>query len=75
MKSRFFLATKWTNKDIDMGRLSDRIIVIEILVEGIVVSVISVFIPQSGSGDNTEWHLYDSLISVAVKFKDSKLLL
>ena len=41
-----FLAKKLVDKDIDMSRASDRMIVIKILVQGIIMSVTSVYTPK-----------------------------
>ena len=40
-----FLVNKWVEKVIDISRESDRVIVIKILVQGVIISLISVYPP------------------------------
>ena len=58
------LAEKWVDKDIDMIRVSDRMIVIKWLVQGIIISVISVYTPKWGLNNCLKDHFYDNPSSV-----------
>ena len=40
-----FLVNKWVEKVIDISRVSDRVIVIKMLVQGVIISLISVYPP------------------------------
>ena len=43
-----FLAKKWVNKVNDISRVSDRMVVIKVLVQGNIISTISFYAPQCG---------------------------
>ena len=45
-----------------------------LLVQGINISVISVYLPQYGFDDNQKDHFYESLIYGASKFGDKKVV-
>ena len=55
------MATKWIDKVIDISRVSDRAINIEILIQGIIISVISAYPPQCGLDDSQKYDFYDTL--------------
>ena len=42
------MAKKWVDKFTNRSKLSDRMVVIKVLVQWIVISVISVYAPQCG---------------------------
>ena len=54
------------DKVIDTSRVSDGMVVIKVLLQGIIISVISVYTPQCGLDDSRKDD-YDSLISVITK--------
>ena len=54
------------DKVIDTSRVSDRMIVIKVLLQEIIISVISVYTPQCGL-DDSQKDDYGSLISVITK--------
>ena len=58
------LAEKWVDKDIDMIRVSDGMIVIKWLVQGIIISVISVYTPKCDLNNCLKDHFYDNPSSV-----------
>ena len=60
------MAKRWVDKVIDTSRVSDRMVVIKVLLQGIIISVISVYTPQCGL-DDSQKDDYDSLISVITK--------
>ena len=41
-----FLAKSWVDKIIDISKVSDRMIVIKLLVQGIIISVTSFYAPE-----------------------------
>ena len=43
-----FLVKKWVDKVIDISRVSDRMIDINVLFQGTIISVISTYAPQCG---------------------------
>lgn len=57
-----------------VSRVSNRMILIKILVKAIFVSVISVYTPECCLDDIQKDHLYDPLISDATKMRKRKLL-
>ena len=55
---------EWVDRVIDIRRVSDRIIVIQVLVQGIIISVFSVYVSQCRLDDNQKDDFYYSLIIV-----------
>ena len=55
-------------KVIDVSRVSEKMIVIKVLVQGIIVSVISVYTPQCGFDDSQKDNFYGNLMSFTSKF-------
>lgn len=69
------LAEKWVDKDTDMIRVSDRMIVIKWLVQGIIISVISVYAQQCGLDNSRKDDFYDTLINIARKFEEKEIVI
>ena len=65
-KVGIFLAEKWTYKVIDICRVSDKMFIIKILVQGI--TVISVYAPQCSLDESQKGYFYDCLASAASMF-------
>ena len=61
-----FLAKKRVDKVINISRVCDRTIVIKVLVQGSIISVISVYASQCGFDDCQRDNFYDSLINVDI---------
>ena len=55
------LAEKWVDKVYDIKRVSDRIMLIKLLVGESVITVLSVYAPQTGLDQSTKDAFYDSL--------------
>ena len=65
-----FLAKKWVDKVINISRVSDRMIVNKVFVQGIIFSLISdltVYAPQCGLYYSQKDDFFDSLINVVRK--------
>ena len=61
---RIFLSKKWVEKVIDVTRVSDRMIAIKVLVQGMIL-LISVYAPQCSLDDSQkEDSFYDNLMNV-----------
>lgn len=52
MRVRGFLAEEWINKDIDICRVSDKMIVVNVFVQDITVSVFAVHASLYGLDDH-----------------------
>ena len=59
-----FLAEKWIQKVFEVKRVSDRIILIKLVVGLRVLNVLSIYAPQSGLSDNDKDNFYDQLRAV-----------
>ena len=57
------LAEKWVNKVYDIKRVPDRIMLIKLLLEEAVLTVLSVYAPQTGLEESTKDAFYDSKLS------------
>ena len=58
-----------------IGRVSDRIIVVKLMLDSNIVTFVSVYAPQSGLEASEKDHFYDSLIDVASKFEENELVI
>ena len=56
-----FLSKKWVDKAINISKISDRMIAIKTLAQGIIISVISVYAPQGGLHDRQKDNFCDTL--------------
>ena len=61
-------------KVIDTSRVSDRMIVVMLLVQRTIVSVILVYVPKSGLCDSQKDEFYDSLINVVRKSGEKEIV-
>ena len=67
------MANKWVDKIIDISRVTDRMVAIKVLAQGIISSVISVFAPHCSLDDSREDGFYDSFISVVKRLREKKI--
>ena len=63
-----FLAKKWVDKVTDVSRVSGRMVVVKVLVQGIIIPVISVYALHCGLDHSKKDNLIDSLIDFVRKF-------
>ena len=70
-----FLAEKWIQKVFEVKRVSDRIILIKLVVGLRVLNVLSIYAPQSGLSDNDKDNFYDQLRAVTAEIPASEILL
>ena len=69
------LATALLDKVIGINRVSDRMIVIKILVMDIIISVISVYVPQCSLDDSEKDDFYDdSLINIVRQLGEKEIV-
>ena len=61
------LAEKWVDKVYDIKRVSDRIMLIKLLVGEAVLTVLSVYAPQTGLEESTKDAFYDSLFILKIE--------
>ena len=69
------LAEKWVDKVYDIKRVSDRIMLIKLLVGEVVLTVLSVYAPQTGLGESTKDAFYDSLQTVISELPDKEIVI
>ena len=69
------LAEKWVDKVHDIKRMSDRIILIKLLVENALLTVLYVYAPQTGLEESTKDAVYDCLQTVISKLPDKEIVI
>ena len=69
------LAEKWVDKVYDIKRVSDRIMLIKLLVGEAVLTVLSVYAPQTGLEESTMDAFYDSLQTVISELPDKEIVI
>ena len=69
------LAEKWVDKVYDIKRVSDRIMLIKLLVGEVVLTVLSVYAPQTGLEESTKDAFYDSLQTVISELPDNEIVI
>ena len=69
------LAEKWVDKVYDIKRVSDRIMLIKLLVGEVVLMVLSVYAPQTGLEESTKDAFYDSLQTVISELPDKEIVI
>ena len=69
------LAEKWVDKVYDIKRVSDRIMLIKLLVGEAVLTVLSVYAPQTGLEESTKDAFYDSLQTVISELPDKETVI
>ena len=57
-----FVAEEWIEKVFEVQRISDRIILVKLIVCQHVVNFLSVYTPQSGSSDEVKELFFDSCV-------------
>ena len=70
----FLLAEKWVENVLEINRVSDRVCVIKINVGVSILTVVSVYAPQSGLDERTKDAFYDLLQCTVSKAADSECL-
>ena len=68
------MAKKCVNKVTDACRVSNRMIVIKVFIQGIIISVISVYASQCGLDDSEKDDFYVSLINVFRKLEEKGIV-
>ena len=69
------LAEKWVDKVYDMKRVSDRIMLIKLLVGEAVLMILSIYAPQTGLEESTKDAFYDSLQTVISELPDKEIVI
>ena len=69
------LAEKWVDKVYDIKQVSDRIMLIKLLVGEDVLMVLSVYAPQTGLEESTKDAFYDSLQTVISELPDKEIVI
>ena len=69
------LAEKRVEKVFDVNRVSDRILLLKLLVGETIITVVSVYAPQCGLDQSTKDAFYDDLQYVMSKVKDQEFLI
>ena len=69
------LAEKWVDKVYDIKRVSDRSILIKLLVGEAVLTVLSVYAPQTGLEESTKDAFYDSLQTVISELPGKEIVI
>ena len=70
-----FLAEKWVEKVIDIKRVSDRIMIMKLMIGKTIVSALCTYAPQSGLSEELKDEFYDSLIDVTSKLGEKEVVL
>ena len=70
-----FVAEKWIEKVFEVKRVSDRIILVKIIVGQRVLCLLSVYAPQCGLSDSVKDLFYDQLRAVTAMFPASEFLI
>ena len=69
------LAEKWVDKVYDIKRVSDRIMLIKLLLGKAVLMVLSVYAPQTGLEESTKDAFYNSLQTVISELPDKEIVI
>ena len=69
------LAEKWVDKVYDVKRVSDRIMLIKLLVGETILTVLSVYAPQTGLEESVKDEFYNSLQIVISAIPDKELVI
>ena len=68
------LADKWMDKVFDITRVTDRILVMKVCVDKIIINIISVYTPQVGLDTSIKDEFYDNLLSVVSRINTREKL-
>ena len=71
----FLLAEKWVDKVFDVLRISDRIILIRLVIGKVLLTFLSVYAPQAGLQEAEKDRIYDQLQSVLARIPASEVLI
>ena len=71
----FLLVEKWVDKVFDVLRISDRIILIRLVIGKVVYTFLSVYAPQAGLQEAEKDRFYDQLQSVMARIPASEVLI
>ena len=69
------LAEKWVDKVYDIKQVLDRIMLIKLLLGEAVLTVLSVYAPQTGLEESTKDVFYDSLQTVISELQDKEIVI
>ena len=69
------LAEKWIEKVFDVQRVSDRILLLRLVIDKTVFAFISVYAPQVGRPDDEKEQFYDLLQEIVSKVPNSEVLI
>ena len=70
-----FVAKKWVEKVIEVKRVSDRLMMIKLLVDNRTVAIVSTYAPQQGLGDVEKERFYESLIQLVAKINENDMVI
>ena len=70
-----FVAEVWIEKVFEVQRVSDRIILVKLIVGQCVVTFLSVYAPQSGLSDEVKDLFFDQLRAVTARIPASEFLI
>ena len=70
-----FLAQKWVEKVIEVKRVSDRLMMIKLLVDKRTVAIMSTCAPQQGLGNDEKERFYESLIQLVAKINENDMVI
>lgn len=71
----FLLAEKWIDKVFDVQRISDRILLLRLVVGSAVFTFLSVYAPQTGRPEADKVRFYDELQCTVTKIPSSEILI
>ena len=69
------LAEKWVDKVYDIKRVSDRIMLIKLLIGESVITVLPVYAPQTGLEQSTKDVFYDSLQATVSALPEKEIVI
>jgi hypothetical protein len=70
-----FVAEEWVDKVFEVQRVSDRIIMLKLIVGQRVITILSVYAPQCGLSDAIKDQFYDQLHAMAIKIPATDFLI
>ena len=69
------MAEEWIEKVLEVQRVSDRIILVKLIVGKCVVTVLSVYAPQSGLSDEVKDQFSDQMRALTARIQGSQILI
>ena len=70
-----FVVGEWIEKVFEVQKVSDRIILVKLIVDKYVVTFLSVYAPQSSLSDELKDQFFDQLCAVTARIPGSKFLI